>query len=199
MSTVYVFFPNLSIKKFIIDGIPQTIVWLFNFYSIYSCLRWQLVYFYLICYYLKSRLSSVNERMVSKSNHGMKDFRLNFIEIIRNLNSIYLEISDYDKNYWSLFLFMIWISFATIMSRILYMTFFVDSNLIIKMIFIYGSLLFVCILMSIISTASLANFETNKSLKLLYSCLNKFGKRNLSNRSRIMVFGENSSLLKQMY
>jgi hypothetical protein len=199
LSTVYVFFPNLSIKKFIIDGIPQTIVWLFNFYSIYSCLRWQLVYFYLICYYLKSRLSSVNERMVSKSNHGMKDFRLNFIEIIRNLNSIYLEISDYDKNYWSLFLFMIWISFATIMSRILYMTFFVDSNLIIKMIFIYGSLLFVCILMSIISTASLANFETNKSLKLLYSCLNKFGKRNLSNRSRIMVFGENSSLLKQMY
>jgi hypothetical protein len=89
-----------------------------------------------------------------------------------------------------LFLFMIWISFATIISTILYLTFFLNSNLIIKMIFIYGSFLFVCILMSIISTASSVDFEANKSYKLLYSCLNKFGKRNLSKRSRIVVFGK---------
>ena len=62
-----------------------------------------MLYFYIIAYYLKSKLKELNNRLMNKK---LKNIEL--IRIIRSLNKIYSEIYEYNSEHWSYYLGIVW-------------------------------------------------------------------------------------------
>jgi len=119
------FYSNLSTIDLFIYGLPNTIIFIFT--GIYTCqiLLWQFIYFYLIVYYLNAKLNIVNNEMKRLSNlttlHLNKNYYNNKIFVlIKQLNDIYLEISEYNSNYWSKYLCNIWITLSVIIATTSY-------------------------------------------------------------------------------
>jgi len=152
---------NISFEKFIILGIPHSFLLCITTIYIYRFILWQLIYFYIICYYLKSKLRVINERL--KQN----DRVINLYKIINSLNSIYSEINDYNNNYWSKFLFWVWTFLTLLINTLLYASLFGRMALALRIFFIVAVTFFVFGFIFIINTVSSINFEANKSYKLL--------------------------------
>jgi hypothetical protein len=70
---------------------------------------WQIIYFDIICLYLKLKLKSINQTINSYNLN-----QINIIKLMKSLNSIHNEINDYNNNYWSQFLFWFCITFTQI-------------------------------------------------------------------------------------
>ena len=132
-------------------------------------------YYYLICYYLTIKMKSMNER-IRKLNKSK--ILLNFrpvYDFMRSTNKIYSEIDEYNRNYWSIYLFWFCILFIAIISVILFVRIF-TRMLIMKILFLVISSIFISGLIIIVRSASSLNIEANKSYKLFYSLM--FSKRN---------------------
>jgi hypothetical protein len=169
---------NCTIYELLIFAIPWAIIFARSCYTVAGCLFWQLVYFYLICLYLKYKLRILN------NNINMLNNKLLNNEIIKNkinlLNQIYLEIINYDNNYWSKFAFCYYVLFSFINSSILYCIIFVKALFIVKLFFYYNILLFIICLICFMEPSSLLSREANKSYNLLMRLqLNNY-KKNLS-------------------
>jgi len=172
---------NVSLLKFIILGIPNS--FLLSIFSIYfyRFTLWQFIYFYIICYYLKSKLKVINERLRQKNR------LLNLYKIIKQLNSIYSEIDEYNNNYWSKFLFWVWMLFGLMINTLLFTAIFGVMPLFIRLLFTFAAIFFVFILTFIISTASSVNLEASRSYELLNSHTLYSNIRFLSINQRIKV------------
>jgi len=55
---------NCSLNQLIIFYIPHCIVSGFTMYAVYSPIFWQLVYYYIICQYLKSKIKTINRKII---------------------------------------------------------------------------------------------------------------------------------------
>jgi hypothetical protein len=130
---------------------------------------WQISYFYLICHYLKLKLKRVNKeikfRIKSKITYN------NSKEIIDSLTSIYLEIDDYNRNYWSKYLLFVWVLLGSNISFMLYFSIMSEMSLIFKLMFIYAAIIIAFTFLFLINTASLINFEACNSYQLLNTYL----------------------------
>ena len=100
--------------------------------------------------------------------------KINLINIIYCLHSIYGEIHDFNCNYWSKFLFFVWISLSSIINTLVFAVIFGDLGLINRIILIWGSVIFSSILLLVINTASSVHLESKHSYKLLNSCFFSF-------------------------
>ena len=95
---------------------------------------------------------------------------------MKELNRLYVEINEYNTTYWSKFLLSVWITCGFVIVINIFIALFVKMPLIIKIIYIYGTLISLIIFITIIFTASSVNSKANKSYKLfnrLYIKLNK--------------------------
>jgi hypothetical protein len=94
-----------SLKQVILYRISHSLNFCFGTYFIQSRFLWQIVYFYIICYYLKLRLSEVNDEMKAKTNR-MTEINDNYTyHVIRSLHSMHSQIYDYNDKSWPKFLF----------------------------------------------------------------------------------------------
>src|ERR1700759_674898 len=116
--------------------------------SLIVLLIWQLVYYYIICYYIKIRIRAINERIADRSKCGIRKM----ISILRMFDSIYKEINAYNYEYWSKFLFLIWIIITIIISTLLSITMFVEMVFIIELCFLSTAMAFILFLILIINT-----------------------------------------------
>jgi len=178
---------NCSLRQFIIFGIPHSLLWSNCCYHIYNIIISQLIYFYIICFYLKLKIISTNKRIMRRLKNKRQIKRLKIVEVLKSFDSIYVEINEYNSNYWSKFLFVVWILLVIIISSALYLTIHMEVNLILRFIFINTSALFTSWLTTIINTASSVNLEAKKSYKLLNSCVIHLNSRYISNSLRIKV------------
>ncbi len=106
---------------------------------------------------------------------------------MKELNSIYSEIEDYNQNYQSKYLFWVWTLFATIINTYFYLGLFSNANFIMRLIFIIASTVFIFVLILMINCAFSVNLKVNKSYQLIYSLsLNK--RKLMSNRMLFKVF-----------
>jgi hypothetical protein len=173
---------NLNINHPIILSIISVQSLLFGCacYYLYSIVITQLVYYHLICYYLKLKIKRINDGLKNnlKSKNGF-----NSAKKIRSLNKIYEEIDDYNNNYWSKFLLCIWISIVSIISTFVYLSIFREMEIINKLIVICVAVLFICFLLLVINTSSSVHSESNKTYRLLNSCIVLFKIRS-TNRTR---------------
>jgi hypothetical protein len=115
-----------TLKQMIVFVFPHSLIQSLYVHNTYGFIFWQLIYFHLICYYLKTKLKNLNEKL--KSNTIMKSKNFNPLIIMKSLNSIYSEITEYDQKYWSKFLFLFWILFTLIINTFLYSALFGKLN-----------------------------------------------------------------------
>jgi len=172
---------NVSLEKFIILGIPHSFLVCMSSIYLYRFILWQFIYFYIICYYLKSKLKVINEKL------KQKDRVLNLYKTINFLNSIYSEIDEYNNNYWSKFLFWVWMLFGIMINTLLFTSIFGVMPLFVRTLFAIAAIFFVFILTFIISTASSVNLEASRSYELLNSQTLYSNIRFLSINQRIKV------------
>jgi hypothetical protein len=179
---------RFSVKELILHALPHCLIFAFSAYSVYSIIFWQIIYYYLICQYLKCKLKTANNSLRKLSDRRVITCK-KVQHIIEILNSIYAEIDDYNSNYWSKFLFIIWITFAAIINTGIYFILFIEMNSILKIIFIYFTIQFILIMVLIINTTASVNLEANKSYSLLNSCMTCLNRRmqNKFNCIRIKV------------
>jgi hypothetical protein len=187
-----------SLKQLILYIIPMNMIYAFCGYVAYSITLYQMVYFFLICYYITIKTKECNNkiRYYIKNRIALNDKRAK--NLITELNSIYSEIEDYNQNYWSKYLFWVWILFATIINMFLYLAILSKVNYVLRSIFILGSFFFSFTLILIINSASSVTFEVNKSYQLIYSLiLNK--RRLMSNRMLFKVIIRLKKLLYYLF
>jgi hypothetical protein len=160
---------NCSLKQLIFYIIPMCIIYDFCCYTTFSIILYQMVYFYLICYYMRIKTNECNNKIRNylKNRIALNDKRAE--NLMTELNLIYSEIEDYNQNYWSKYLFWVWILLSTIINMFLYLAIFAKVNFLFRFVFIYGSIVFIFTLILIINSASSVHLEVNKSYQLIYS------------------------------
>jgi hypothetical protein len=178
---------NYQIKDLILYGIPHTLLFILCSYFNYSSISWQLVYFHLNCYYLKTKIRSINEELKSRINKKSKYHSWEVKYFVKPLDHIYGELNDYNTNYWSKFLFLIWGLLATVINTVLYLTIFAELNLIARMLLTYSSIFFIFIIILVINNASSVAYEANKSYNLFNSYYAKYVSMCSAIRSRVKV------------
>jgi hypothetical protein len=95
---------------------------------------------FLICHYITIKTKECNNKIrhYIKNRIALNNKRAN--NLMTELNSICLEIEDRNQNYWSKYLFWVWILFATIINMFLYLAIFSKGNFLLRFICIMGPL-----------------------------------------------------------
>jgi len=125
-----------------------------------------LSYFYLICLYLKMKIRNINDdvqQYITRRNFTNQDISY----IIQSLTFIHLEISEYNKKYWSKFSVILLVFFVTFMNTVLFLVLFKDMHIILKISLFYAFMLSFIIITFYLKTASGVSYEAVKSYKLL--------------------------------
>ena len=165
------FYPNFSIIKIIFIVIPMSIAIMFWAHHLFKLLNNQTIYYCIIAYYLRIKIKSYNN-IIEDNNRNNRKF--SFIrKVVNNLNFVYLEINDYNNNFWSKYLFLFWISIVAMLSTAFNIAFtskFISIKIFIIIDVTIGSLL----LLFIIYISSAIYMEANKTYNLLNSYLNCF-------------------------
>jgi hypothetical protein len=160
-----------SLKQLILYIIPMNMIYNFSCYIAFSIILYQMVYFCLICYYLRIKTNECNNKIRNylKNRIALNNKRAK--NLITELNSIYSEIEDYNENYWSKYLFWVWILYTTIINMFLYNAIFAKLNFLLTFISIYGSVVLISALILLINCASSVHLEVNRSYQLIYSLI----------------------------
>ncbi len=146
----------------------------------------QMTYFYIICLYLKLKLSNANNSITKsfEKKYKMNNYRMK--NILKSLNSIVSEINTYNNDFWSKYLMIVLIIVIIALDLLLFQSIFGKMNFFLKMILFYCSCSAFSLLMILINTASSVSFEANKSYKLLNKMFITYNKQ-ISIRMRIKV------------
>jgi hypothetical protein len=153
---------NGNFQQLILFSIPWTLLLTYSAICIFQNILWQLIYFKIICYYLKIKLRIINKKIIS-----FRIRKFNIILAIKSLQSIHSEIKEYNNNYWSEFLFWLCITFTPINAFGAYQLFFVNYNILISLVYIYAILLTSFMLYYPLNSASSVVVDANKSYKHL--------------------------------
>jgi hypothetical protein len=129
-----------SLKQLILYIIPMKMIYAFCGYVVLSITLYQMVYFFLICHYITIKTKECNNKIRHhiKNRIALNNKRAN--NLMTELSSICLEIEDHNQNYWSKYLFWVWILFATIINMFLYLAIFSKGNFLLRFICIMGPL-----------------------------------------------------------
>ncbi len=159
---------NCSIGDTILYGIPHSLLFACGAHHVLTIIVWQVVYFYFICRYIRIKLKNSNELISQTLKKSQKTSLLSIERVINSLDSIYVEIDDYNSNFWSKYLLIIWLIFGSYIVTCLFCLLFV-KDLISKLIMGYTFFVSVLNFLFVINTASSVNYEAKKSYKLLNS------------------------------
>ena len=151
-------------------------VWGHIFWNIFG---YQFMYFYIICKFLKIRLKRIKESVI-RMKCGKQFIRLG--SLLSSLNSLYIEINEYNTSYWSKFLLNLWLTFGTGIVSISRTVIFIKLPTLMLIILSYTLLAYWSLFLFFIFTASSVNSEANKSHKYLNSLF-------VMNRYNSSIFG----------
>ncbi len=173
---------NCSTLDTIVFGIPNSVLFAFCAHNACNINIFQVVYFYLICYYIKIKFEESNDFVRQKKINNE-----NFLRFVCDLDAKYSELNEYDSNFWSKYLLSIWLIFGALVNFAFYVFLFADLNIMYKLIAGYGSALLILIFIFIISTASSVNYEANKIYKPLNHIMANQSFKRLSLTKKVKV------------
>ena len=158
----------------IIDLIFVSLPWIIFFhlfcpYILGTTYMFQLVYFKIICLYLSLKLKNLNkdiEEFHLKFNSKCYQI-LKIRRIIVRLNDVHEEIKTINEEIWSKFLFIFIVANIAVGNFSFYVYMFVDIALIVKVAFLYCTVLWFSMLCYILDDVSAIVKQVNKSRKLL--------------------------------
>jgi hypothetical protein len=181
---------NCSTFDTILFGIPNSLLFAFCIHIACNINIFQVVYFYLICRYIKIKFKESNDFVRRKKINNE-----NFFRFIQDLDAKYSELNEFDRKYWSKYLLSIWLIFVALVNFGLYVFLFTDLDIIFKLITGYGSALLILIFTFTISSASSVNYEANKVYKPLNHIMANQSFKRLSLPKKVKV---NINELKNM-
>jgi len=158
---------NCSLLDIILFGIPQSILFTVCVHYSSSILFWPVVYFYVICRYIKIKIKVQNDLIEKAIFERNVINSTKILRSIRNLDAIYTELNEYNREFWSLYLLLVWFIYGLLINFGTYFYFFAELNIILKAFAVYGLFIVITAFLFIISTASSVNFEANKIYKHL--------------------------------
>jgi hypothetical protein len=161
------------------------------FFTVYGyfCINinlFQIIYFYIICLYLKLKLRNANNSITKSFEKKYKMTYNRMKNILKSMNSIISEINTYNNDLWSKYLMIVLILVIIVLDLVLFEAVFGEMSFFFKIIVFYGSILLFLLLIILINTASSVSFEANKSYKLLNKLFITNNKQ-ISIRMRIKV------------
>ena len=159
-----IFSQKVTWLQFLFLSMPHSIIWAVWINYFYSILIYQSVYFYIITSYLRSKLESINTEI--------KDTTGNIRGTIKSMTNTFEEIIQYNDNYWSKFLFLIWVNMGSVIALLVFVVMIAGiEQLMIKILFNNYVIINSTILLFMISLCSGVYSEANRSYKLLNSYL----------------------------
>ena len=129
------FFPYLfhcDLYDIILIGIPSTFFTGFIAYYGFAINLWYLIHFYIISYYLRLKIRSINECLNTTGNG---------YQIIRNFNRVYREIQKYNEIFLSKYLLFIWLSMGAMIANTIFMSLLISFDFIMKISIIHGTII----------------------------------------------------------
>jgi hypothetical protein len=176
---------NCSLNRVLFPGIPWFILFsLYGYYNV-SFLMTQMTYFYIICYYLKIKLQNINTEIKNEVLNKSK-LNNNIVKYFTNsLNSIYLEINEYNANYWSKFLFLFLFLLNTCINSLLYKSIFGNSGAFLQITIRYVVSICIFMLLMLFIIASSVFAEVKNSYGLLNRLFVSHTKLNVLTRYKV--------------
>jgi hypothetical protein len=113
-ASLFPFVMKCSTLDTILFGIPNSLLFAFCAHNACNISIFQVVYFYLICRYIKIKFKESNDFIRQKKINNE-----NFLRFIRDLEAKYSELNEYDRNFWSKYLLSIWLIFGAVVNFIL--------------------------------------------------------------------------------
>jgi len=118
---------NLSLWDFILFGILWSILWPVWTYTCGSLAFWSAAYYYIVCYYLKIRLNSIQNKLrdlLSKSRTSKIRSKCSTIkQILEEHNDLCRKIDNYNK-FWRKYLTITLLIFISLVCFLSYLVFF---------------------------------------------------------------------------
>jgi hypothetical protein len=148
---------------------------------------YQVVYFYLICYYLKIKLIHENNRIKNKIVSRSRINNSEIKSILNSLNAIHSEIDEFNSNHWNKFLFWILILDIFTIDFTIYSVVFGGRSLYMKLVGLYVALVFISFFVFLLNIASSVSYEANNSYKLLIKLFALKKKLSVTKTVRIKV------------
>ncbi len=175
------------IYQFIFYGIPWSLIVGFSFHYFSCYIVWHISYFYIICFYLKIKFKTLSNEIKVKIERNSR-ITNNFVKhLVNSYNRVFLEVHDYNENYWSLYLFWVLATFLTLINTCLFVVIFSEINFFMRFAMIYASVISYIIFAFVINTASSIASEALKAYKLLNSHLLKNFGKNIIASQRVKV------------
>jgi len=145
------FIMNCSILETLGFGIPNSLFFALSLHYSYSTNVWQMVYFYLICHYIKIKFNETND-LISNAFLKRKFMKIKkVLRLIRSLDAKYSELNQFNDEFWSKFLLLIWLIFGTLTVFDLYVLIFTELNIILRPIVFYCCILLCLLFLFIIN------------------------------------------------
>ena len=130
----------------------MNVIFVFNCYVAVRIILYQMVYFLLICYYITIKTRECNNKIRNYLKNRIILNNKRAKNLMTELNSIYSEIEDYNQNYWSKYLFWVWILYSTIINMFLYLAIFSKLSYLLRFVSLYGSIVFIFALILMINS-----------------------------------------------
>jgi hypothetical protein len=181
---------NCSLAPVLFPGILWFLIFSLFGYHISGFYLTQITYFYIICYYLRIKLRNINNEIEIKNRRNTRhsEFQL-FVKYVTNsLNSIYLEITEYNDNYWSIFLFLFTFLLYTCVNAMLYKSIYGISNAYLVLMVRYIVILWILMFLFLFFIASSVWMESNRSYELLNKLYVSKMSLKLANSIKFKVF-----------
>ena len=167
-------------NEIIFISLPHSIIYFLMAKSINTIIIWQLVYYSIITYYCRLKIQITIENILK--NDKIRNLKIQ----LNKLNDISLEINEYNRNYWSIFLGIYWILISLLISAFIYLAFFAKIIPIIRYIgFVFSVELFLT-LVFITHFSSQLNKQFIKSYKILNSLSIQYNK-SLHNKIKVII------------
>ncbi len=122
------------IYQLVFFGIPWSLIIALSVHYTSNSLLWQIKYFYIICIYLKIKSNNLNNELKTRIKNKSKVSN-NFVNY---LIDSYNEISDFDSNYWSTYLFWVLAISLTLINACLFAVIFSQMLFFMRIAVIYA-------------------------------------------------------------
>ena len=165
----------ITALELILIYLPNAIHWTMWINYVFSHLFYQFMYFVFIVEYLKIKLMMVNRQISQRNNiyrgvYTQKSGKLKIIsitKILKNLNSIYNEIEEYNEVYWSKFVFILWFGLTVNTSSLSFSAIFVMKDIILVILFAILAVIDVILILLLIRVSTQIYSEVESTYKLL--------------------------------
>jgi hypothetical protein len=117
---------NYNLSNFVVFGFSWTIIWGVWCYHSCEAIYYFPGYFFIICYHLKQRLSSIEKRLknfIKYSKHSSMKSKISMIRcLLRDHNNLCKQIDEYNQ-YWKKYLTLTYLIFVFLVCFLLYIVF----------------------------------------------------------------------------